>query len=103
MNFLSRIKNLAQPYVTKFETIRNSSNEDSEPILTVPTILSTELLPNPLPILTKPDRRKQPRSQKQIESYKKNFSHRHTKPIPATPPPVVTTPKPSVYDKIFSS
>ncbi len=98
MDILSRIGTITQPYfAATSEMFRKSPENLLEPIPIDSDRAPTKLPPNPTP--PKPDCRKQPRSLKQIETYKKNFGNRH-KPKPK--PQTVPTTRPSVYDKIFS-
>jgi hypothetical protein len=54
--------------------------------------------------LSKPDGRSKPRTQRQIESYKKNFSHRHKskESIPQLEDKASESLPPTLYDEIFS-
>jgi hypothetical protein len=105
MNILKKLNEFTTTYFAKTsEDFRKPSNQVSETIPNDSEENFTKDLPNLLPNLqpnspsNQPpqDGRKKPRTQKQIEAYKKNFSNRHKPKIPKKNPP-------NVYDKIFSS
>ena len=102
MSLMSKIDNIAQSYFPTFSGMfRKSSDKVPD---TIPTDLQ-ESIPKDvaissqetLPKIRPEDGRKKPRTQKQIESYKKNFSKRHHSKN------ISLKPSSGIYEKIFSS
>jgi hypothetical protein len=82
MNILSRIDAIAQSCFAKTsEMFRKPSEAVSEGLPndseTTPTKLLPNAVPNSVPNSAPSDHRTKPRTQKQIEAYKKNFTNRH--------------------------
>jgi hypothetical protein len=103
MNILSTLDRLAQSlFGESSEAIGKVSDkvsvEVSERSEAIPTKQTRNIVENDIAQITqKQDLRRKPRTQKQIETYKKNFGNRHR-----VNSLVVNSVNKSVYDKIFS-